>query len=294
MNDPMSPPGVAATNPVPVAPHVAGRHAPLALIIALTILGIAVAAALLAGFAPYDPTAVDLSARLQPPGATHLLGADLLGRDVWSRLLYGTRISLAVAALAILIGGLVGMLLGALAGYKGGRVDALIMRLTDVTLGFPLLVLAIFFAAIYGPSFKDVILVISLILWAPFARLARGETLVLKGREFITAARAEGASDLFIVRRHVLPHLLSSAMVLASLQGAAAILIEAALSFFGAGVPPPTPSWGGMINAGREYAITGWWIAFFPGLAITIIVLTLNILGDTLRDTLDPRMRRGR
>ncbi|MDE3078085.1 MAG: ABC transporter permease, partial [Chloroflexota bacterium] len=208
-----------------------------------------------------------------------------------SRLLFGARVSLIVSALAIVIGGTCGLALGAIAGYRGGRLDAFVMRLTDITLGFPLLVLAIFFAAIYGPSFNNVILVISLILWAPFARVSRAETLVLKQREFVIAARAEGANDWYIIWHHLVPHLLTSGMVLASLQGAAAILIEAALSFFGAGVPPPTPSWGGMINDGREYAVTAWWISLFPGLALTIVVLALNTLGDSLRDILDPRLQ---
>jgi peptide/nickel transport system permease protein len=241
----------------------------------------------------YPPTVTTLSQRLQPPlSSAHLLGTDSLGRDVLSRLLHGSRISLAVAATAVLVGGGVGLCLGLAAGYFGGRLDSVIMRIGEVFLGFPLIIFAILFAAVFGPSFAVVAVILSLGMWARFARLVRGETLSLKQREFVLAARMAGASHVWIMVRHVLPHLFSSLLILASLQAAWSIIIEASLSFFGAGVPPPAPSWGGMVNDGRDFLLTAWWLASFPGLAIVTLVLSLNLLGDWARDYLDPRLRR--
>jgi peptide/nickel transport system permease protein len=243
--------------------------------------------------APYPPTVQTLAQRLQPPlTSNHPLGTDSLGRDVFSRLLYGSRVSLGVAATAVLIGGGIGICLGLVAGYFGGRLDSLIMRVGEVFLGFPLIIFAILFAAVFGPSFTVVAVILALGMWARFARLVRGETLSLKEREFVLAARMAGASDLWIMWRHILPHLLSSILILASLQAAWSIIIEASLSFFGAGVPPPAPSWGGMVNDGRDFLFTAWWLGVFPGLAIVMLVLSLNLFGDWARDYLDPRLRR--
>jgi peptide/nickel transport system permease protein len=210
---------------------------------------------------------------------------------VLSRLIHGTRVSLSVAALSIVIGGILGTALGIAAGYFGRAVDAFIMRLADVMIGFPLLILAILFAAVFGPTFTNVVIILVLVMWAKFARIARGETLSLKQKDFISAARVAGASPLQIIWRHIAPHLLNSVLIMASLQAAWAVILEASLSFLGAGVPPPAPSWGGMISAGREFVTTAWWLPFFPGVAITLLVLSLNLLGDWLRDHLDPRLR---
>jgi peptide/nickel transport system permease protein len=257
------------------------------------LVGLILMAILADVLSPYSPTVQTLSQRLQPPlSSAHLLGTDSLGRDVFSRLLHGSRISLGVAATAVLIGGGIGISLGLLAGYTGGRLDNLIMRIGEVFLGFPLIILAILFASVFGPSFGVVATILALGMWARFARLVRGETLSLKEREFVLAARMAGASSVWIMLRHILPHLVSSILILASLQAAWSIIIEASLSFLGAGVPPPAPSWGGMVNDGRDFLTVAWWLAFFPGLAIVALVLSLNLLGDWARDYLDPRLRR--
>jgi peptide/nickel transport system permease protein len=243
--------------------------------------------------APYSPTAVALAQRLTSPmNGGHPMGTDALGRDVLSRVLFGSRVSLGVAAAAVLIGGTVGSLLGVVPGYFGGRMDHVVMRLSEVFLGFPLIIFAILFAAIFGPGFWGVASILALGMWARFARLTRGETLSIKEREFVAAARLVGASHVRIMVVHILPHLVSSILILASLQAAWSIIIEASLSFFGAGVPPPAPSWGGMVNDGRDFLVNAWWIGSFPALAIVLLVTSLNLLGDWARDYLDPRLRR--
>lgn len=258
------------------------------------ILLLLLAMALLADvIAPYSPTVTNLPQRLLAPlSAGHLLGTDALGRDVFSRLVYGSRVSLAVAATAVVVGGGIGSFLGVVAGYYGGRLDILIMRFGEVFLGFPLIILAILFAAVFGPSFLNVAVILSMGMWARFARISRGETLALREREFVVAARSAGGSHGWIMSRHIAPHLVSSLMIMASLQAAWGIIVEASLSFLGAGVPPPAPSWGGLVNEGREFLLTAWWMAFFPGLGIVLLVMSLNLLGDWLRDILDPRLRR--
>ena len=271
------------------------RGAVLLLVPCIT-MGIIIAMVLVALFAdviaPYSATETALGSRLLPPFSPgHILGTDQLGRDTLSRLIHGARVSLSVAALSIVIGGGVGTILGILAGYFGKAVDAFIMRLADVMIGFPLLILAILFAAVFGPSFTNVVVILVLVMWAKFARIARGETLSLKEKDFVSAARVAGASPLQIIWQHIAPHLLNSVLIMASLQAAWAVILEASLSFLGAGVPPPEPTWGGMISAGREYVTTAWWLALFPGIAITLLVLSLNLLGDWLRDHLDPRLR---
>jgi peptide/nickel transport system permease protein len=271
------------------------RRTTLPLVPCVTI-GIIVAMVMIAVLAdviaPYSATETALRSRLLPPFSPgHILGTDQLGRDILSRLIQGARVSLSVAALCIVIGGGAGAILGIVAGYFGRMVDAFIMRVADIMIGFPLLILAILFAAVFGPSFTNVVVILVLVMWAKFARIARGETLRLKEKDFISAARVAGASPLRIIWQHIAPHLLNSVLIMASLQAAWAVILEASLSFLGAGVPPPAPSWGGMISDGREFVTTAWWLPFFPGVAITLLVLSLNLLGDWLRDHLDPRLR---
>ena len=262
-------------------------------VVTLGLLGLLVAIALAADLiSPWSPTETALSARLRAPFSEgYLLGTDGLGRDILSRILHGSRVSLAVAAISVLFGGSTGTVLGILTAYYGGWVDAWIMRLADILLGFPLIVFAILLAGIFGPSLNNVILILMLVQWPRFARMARGETLALKDRDYVVAARIVGMPTWQILWRHILPHLMSSLLILASLSAAGAVGLEAALSFFGAGVPPPAPSWGGMINDGREFVTTAWWVSFFPGIALVLMVLSLNLLGDWLRDELDPRLR---
>ena len=244
---------------------------------------------------PYSPTDVALSKRLLGPFSPgYFLGSDQLGRDILSRIIHGSRVSLSVVAVSVIVGGGVGTALGIISAYFGKAVDAFIMRTADTMLGFPLMILAILFAAVFGPSFTNVVVILVLGMWARFARIARGETLSLKEKDFVAAARVMGASPMQIIWRHIAPHLVSSLVIMVSLQGAWAVIVEAGLSFFGVGVPPPAPSWGGMISDGRQFVTTAWWVPFFPGVAITLLVLSLNLLGDWLRDHLDPRLRQAR
>jgi peptide/nickel transport system permease protein len=248
---------------------------------------------------PADPVKNNLLDRLTPPmwspGGTssYPLGTDTLGRDVLSRLLYGARISLLVGVSAVAISSILGVSLGLIAGYYGGWLDDVLMRLGDVQLAFPILVLAIAVLAVLGASLGNVILVLGISGWISFARIARGETLSLKEREFVEAARAIGVPDRCILWQHILPHVLSPITVVATFSVARVIIAEASLSFLGLGVPPPTPSWGAMLDEGRNYITTAWWLALFPGLAILLLVLGINLVGDWVRDVLDPRMERG-
>jgi peptide/nickel transport system permease protein len=245
---------------------------------------------------PHDPLSARLEVRQLPPillpggSSDHPLGTDLQGRDVLSRLMVGAQTSMGVAVLSILLGGSLGTTLGLVAGYWAGAIGALIMRAVDVTLSFPSVLLALLLAVTFEPSFWTVVGVIGFVLWARFARIVRGDALALREREFITAARAVGCSPPRILIRHVLPNVLGSILVLTTLQVGWAIIIEASLSFLGAGVPPPTPTWGGMIAEGRNHMDTVWWVAVFPGLAILVVVLSFNTLGDWLRDTFDPKL----
>jgi peptide/nickel transport system permease protein len=266
-------------------------------------LAVIVCTALAAVFAPElsptDPIKNNLLERLTPPmwsvGGTssYPLGTDTLGRDVLSRLLYGARISLLVGVSAVAMSSVLGISLGLIAGYYGGWLDDVLMRLGDIQLAFPILVLAIAVLAVLGASLGNVILVLGISGWITFARLARGETLSLKAREFVEAARAIGVPDRCILWQHILPNVLSSITVVATFSVARVIIAEASLSFLGLGVPPPTPSWGAMLDEGRNYLTTAWWLALFPGLAILILVLGINLVGDWVRDILDPRMERG-
>lgn len=238
-----------------------------------------------------DPGAIDITQRLQPPGPAHLLGTDDLGRDVLARLLYGARISLLVGFVAVGIATLIGIVLGALAGYYGRWIDALIMRFVDIMLCFPSFFLILAVIAFLEPSIWNIMIIIGLTGWMGVARLVRAEFLSLRERDFVLAARALGARDSRIIFRHILPNALSPVLVSATLGVAGAILTESALSFLGIGVQPPTPSWGNMLISGKQTLGTAWWLSVFPGLAILITVLGYNLLGEGIRDALDPRLR---
>ena len=247
--------------------------------------------------APYDPLQGSLAKRLKPPawqqGGTieHPLGTDKLGRDMLSRIIYGARVSLMVSLIAIFVGGVIGTGLGLISGYFGGWVDALLMRLVDISLSLPTILLALVLVAAVGPSFGTVITILMIFLWARYARLVRGETLSIKERDFIARARVAGASHIRIMARYIFPNVVNSLVVLATLQVGYVILLESTLSFLGAGLPRPLPAWGLMIADGRELIVTAWWVSMFPGLAIMLTVLALNLLGDWLRDHLDPKLR---
>ena len=257
------------------------------------IIALMVLMALCASFlSPYDPIRISLKDRLSPPSLIHLFGTDELGRDILSRIMYGSRISLRIGVFVILIAGGIGSVLGAISGYLGKKVDNLIMRVMDVLLSFPPLVLALALAAALGPSLNNAILAVAVVMIPKFARLVRGEALAVKEKQFIAAARASGAKSLWIVFHHILPNCFSSVIILGTLILGETILIAASLSFIGLGAQPPTPEWGAMVSVGRKFLMDQWWYATFPGLFILITVIGFNIFGDALRDILDPRIRR--
>lgn len=245
----------------------------------------------------HDPTRGNLADRLIPPAWmeggtwTHPLGTDKLGRDLLTRIVYGARISLTVSAITIFIGGLLGTTLGLLAGYFGGWIDRIVSWLIDTFLSLPHVLLALVIVAAIGPSFVTIIVIIAATIWASFARQVRGETLSVRESEYVARARVAGAGPIRILLRHVLPNVANSLIVLATLQVGVVILEESSLSFIGAGIPRPNPSWGVMVADGRDQILISWWISFFPGLAILLVVLALNLMGDWLRDFLDPKMR---
>ncbi len=241
--------------------------------------------------APYDPNFIDINAILMPPSSSHLMGTDSLGRDVFSRIIYGARISLKVGFVAVGLATLIGVVLGAVAGYYGGWVDNLLMRLVDLMLCFPTFFLILAVIAVLEPSIWNIMVIIGLTSWMGVARLVRAEFLSLKEREFIQAARALGAKDGRIIFRHLLPNALAPVMVSATLGVAGAILTESALSFLGLGVQPPTPSWGNILTAGKDNIEIAWWLSVFPGLAILITVLSYNLLGEGIREAIDPRLK---
>jgi peptide/nickel transport system permease protein len=257
-----------------------------------------VTSAIFAGYlAPYNPKKLNLAETLKPPffqeGGTraHLLGTDLLGRDILSRVIYGARVSLIVALLGVLTSSIIGGGLGILAGYKGGIGDTIISRCADLMLGFPTILLALVVAVVFGPSLLIVCFIIALVYWARYCRQARGEALQIRELGYVTLARTAGCSNFIIMLRHILPNVINSLLVLATFNVGTVITLEASLSFLGAGIPPPTPSWGSMCADGRGFITTAWWISFMPGIAITLVVLSANLFGDWLRDKLDPRLR---
>jgi len=284
----------------PVPRPVAPRSAVLRLVrrmrlatLGVLVLTLAVLSAVLAPWlAPHDPAAVSLADRLQPPlMAGHVFGTDALGQDVLSRVIFGARVSLLVGFSAVAVSGLIGVTLGLLAGFFGGWVDAVVMRIGEVQLAFPTIILYVAVMAVVGPGLEKLIAVIGVVGWVQHARLERALALSLREVEYVQAARALGASGRWIMLRHVLPNTLGPLTVVASFGLASTMVIEASLSFLGLGVPPSVPSWGSMLADGRDYLRAGWWVATFPGLALTACVLAVNLLGDWLRDELDPLLK---
>ena len=255
-----------------------------------------VAAAGAPWWSPWDPIEQDITNRLKPPGSPdpsgrmHVLGTDHLGRDLLARVIFGARPALLVGVAAVAISGIIGMIVGLVSGYFGGRTDDVFMRLADIQLAFPFILLAIAVIGVLGPSLPVIIIVIGVSSWVVYARVVRGAVLSLREREFVQAAQALGSRDGRILVRHILPNAFTPWLVVATLDMARVIVIESALSFLGLGVQPPTPTWGGMLADGRVYISTAWWLATFPGLAILVTVLGINLFGDGLRDTLDPRL----
>ncbi len=274
---------------------VASRWALFGLIILLIAIIVGIFGPALA---PFDPNRQNIMLRLVEPGgagpggAVYWMGSDSLGRDVFSRLLYGARVSLLVGFAAIAVGGTIGIIAGLLSGYFGGWVDDIIMRLGDIQLAFPFILLAIMFLVVLGPGLMNIILVLGIGQWITYARIVRAETLSLREKEYVEAARAMGDSTVSIMFRTILPNIMAPLTVIASFNVASVILSEAALSFLGLGVPPNVPTWGSMLAESREHLLSNrWWLAIFPGMAIVFVVLAFNIMGDWLRDHLDPRLR---
>lgn len=268
------------------------RRSPLSIVGTVLIVILLAVAALASWIVTQDPFAQDFSVRLQPPSRAHLFGTDQFGRDIYSRVVFGSRIALQIILIVSVISGGVGTLVGLIAGYFGGRVDEVLMRLTDMFLAFPSLVLAMAFAVALGPSLPNMILAISLVTWTPYARLARGETLRTKTQDFVEAARAMGASDSRIIGRHIVPLTVSVLIVQLTLRMGGIALTAAGLGFLGLGAQPPTPEWGAMVSDGRGYLVNQWWMSTLPGSAIAAAVLGFNLLGDGIRDILDPHLRR--
>jgi peptide/nickel transport system permease protein len=267
-------------------------------VIPLAILVVLVFVAIFADvITPYPPNEMSLTHRLTPPffmpegSPSHLLGTDNLGRDILSRMLFGARISLSVSLLVITISSVIGTTLGMIAGYLGGRFDALLMRVTDAALAFPALLIALLLGVALGPSFGTVVLALSALGWAPYSRMMRGEVVKLRGEDFVAQARIIGSSTVRIIMKHIFPNVINTLVVLMTMSVGLVILIEASLSFLGAGIPPPTPSWGSMVSDGRNLFAQAWWISLFPSLAIGLVVLSGNFLGDWIRDKMDPKLR---
>lgn len=265
------------------------RRNPAAVIGLTIVLLLLLAAAFAPLLAPYDPLAQALDKRLLPPSATNWFGTDSLGRDIFSRVVYGSRVTLVIVLLVVITVGPIGLLIGAAAGYLGGWVDRVLMRITDVFLAFPRLVLALAFVAALGPGLENAVIAIAFTAWPPYARVARAETLIIRNQDYISAVRLQGASQRRIVLRHVVPMCLPSLIVRSTLDMAGIILTAAGLGFLGLGAQPPIPEWGAMISAGREQIFDQWWVATFPGLAICVVALGFNLLGDGLRDVMDAR-----
>jgi peptide/nickel transport system permease protein len=271
----------------------------LALILPGTIFALLILMAIFSPMlAPYDPLKTSIMEKRQPPlffegGSTkHILGTDLLGRDILSRLMVGARVSLSVSLLVIAITSTIGTLIGIAAGYLGGKIDAALMRFTDICMSFPGLLLAMLLSVSLGPGFFTVVLALSILGWAGYARLIRGEALRLRSADFVAQAQIIGSSPFRIMLRHIFPNVVNPLIVIITLSVGMMILAESALSYLGIGIPPPTPSWGSMVADGRNFLDSAWWISLFPGLAIGLVVLSGNFLGDWIRDKMDPRLRR--
>jgi peptide/nickel transport system permease protein len=279
----------------------------LTLIIPATILALMVIVAIFAnlswlglpniGLAPHDPTTGVITDRFLPPSfmeggkSEYLLGTDRLGRDVLSRVIYGTRVSLSISLLVIFITAFIGTVLGIISGYLGGRIDGFLMRATDMALSFPGILLALLLAVSLGPSYWTVVLALSILGWAPYTRMVRGEALKLSEADFVAQARIIGTPPIRIMVRHIFPNVINSLVIMMTLSVGMIILMESTLSYLGVGITAPTASWGNMVADGRSYLDTAWWIAAFPGIAIGLVVMSGNFLGDWLRDRLDPRLR---
>jgi peptide/nickel transport system permease protein len=263
----------------------------------LVLAALVFTAVFAAYLAPHSPTAGDITQKSIPPvwmergSWDHPLGTDRFGRDVLSRIIYGSRISLIVSLIAIGVAGTVGTAVGLISGYRGGITDAALMRLTDIGLSLPTILIAVVLVAVSEPSFRNVILVIALLLWPRFARQIRGETLAIKEQDFVALAVVAGRSSAWIISHHIFPNVVPTLLVICTLQVGYVILLEGSLSFLGVGVPPPNPAWGLMIADGRGFLATAWWISLFPGLAMLLTVLAVNLMGDWLRDRLDPKLR---
>ena len=263
---------------------------PLTVSGAVSVIILALAALLAPVVSPYAPTDIDIDNILSPPTISHFFGTDDLGRDVLTRMLYGSRVSLSVGIVAVGIAVLIGVTIGSLAGYFGGRTDAVLMRFVDIMLTFPTLFLILAVIAVVGPGIYTIMVVIGITGWMDVARLVRAEFLSLKERDFVLAARATGSGSLRIIFRHILPNALSPVFVAATFGVAGAILLESGLSFLGLGIQPPRPSWGNILTTGKDYIEVAWWLSLFPGLAILLTSLSYNLLGEGLRDALDPRL----
>jgi peptide/nickel transport system permease protein len=289
---------IPASVPAELVAPASRRRVPWMATIALAfVASLFVMAAAAPWLAPHDPVRQSLRVRLKPPtlegadGRAHPLGTDHLGRDVLSRVIYGSRVSLLIGFAAVGVGSLVGATLGIVAGYRAGWFDTVVMTVADAQLAFPFILLAIGIIAVLGPSFPTLVVVVGLSGWMTYARVLRAQVLVLRSREFVDAIHGLGGSTLRIIVRHILPNVMSSLVVIATLELARAIVLEATLSFLGLGIQPPTPSWGGMIHEGREYLDSAWWISTFPGLTLMLSSLVVSRLGDWLRDVLDPTLR---
>jgi peptide/nickel transport system permease protein len=262
----------------------------------IMVLGVIVSAVFAPLLSPHDPTLSDVDKRLLPPigqeGANpdYLLGTDYLGRDIVSRLIYGARISLVVSISAVAFSAILGTIIGLISGFYGGMIDSIFMRVADVQLAFPFILLAIAIVAVLGPSLPNIIIVLAITGWVIYARVVRAEILSLREKEFVMATRAAGGSNGRIIFQHLLPNVIPQCIVIITLEMARMIIMEAALSFLGLGIQPPTPTWGGMLADGRVYLATSWWLATFPGIVIMLVVLGINLLGNWLRDVLDPRL----
>jgi peptide/nickel transport system permease protein len=273
------------------------RADPLVVLSAIVLFAVILCGLAAPLIAPFDPLQQNFADVLKRPvthgeGGTYWLGTDPLGRDLLSRIIYGARISLLVGVLTVLVRGTLGVLIGLVGGYYGGKVDDLLMRIADIQLTLPFLIVAIAVLVVLGPGLGNLIIVLGLTGWVDFGRVVRSETLSLRQRDFVEAARTSGATNAYIIRKHILPNTASVILVISTLQVASVIIAEASLSFLGLGVPALTPTWGKEISEGRDYAAIAWWLPTFPGIAIFATVLAINILGDWLRDRWDPRLRR--